>query len=510
MQKAPILELRGITKRFPGVVANNNIDLNILPGEVHGLLGENGAGKTTLMKVLYGLYQPTSGEIIYKGQKAHLRSPKDALRLGIGMVHQHFKLVPTLTVAENIILGAKDSPTPFVNLSQAHESIRELGARYGLDVDPTALVWSLSTGEQQRVEILKALYRKAELLILDEPTAVLTPQLAEALFHTLGQLVEAGLTIIFITHKLKEIMATTHRVSVLRRGELVATEDTVSVTRASLAELMVGRKVLFEVEKEPSTPGKPVIEAHQLHAVNSRGLAALNGATLTVRSGEVVGIAGVSGNGQSELAEVLTGLRQISAGKILFEGVSITKASVRDRLNLGMAHIPEDRIGQGLALSLSVAENIVLHEYRNPEFGTGWFLNYNRIRQHARSIVKDYDVRTPGIDVPARQLSGGNLQKVILGRELSRDPKFIVANQPTRGLDVGSCEHVRKNLIRARDRGAGVLLISEDLDELFDVSDRILVMYRGVPYPAPPGADLKTLGLMMAGENLDAIEAHEG
>jgi len=501
----PLLELKKISKQFPGVLANDQVNLKVYPGEVHGLLGENGAGKTTLMKILYGLYQPTGGEILYKGQRVFLNTPKAALKLGIGMVHQHFKLVPTLTVAENIILGMKDGPNPFISLKQAKKSIAELGKKYGLNVDPGARVWTLATGEKQRVEILKALYRKAELLILDEPTAVLTPLAAKALFETLDQLVKAGLTIIFITHKLKEIISVTDNVTVLRRGKVINSRVTKNTTTTELAQLMVGREVVFQVGKEPREPGEPVLQMTNVEAINDKDLLALRGASLTIREGEIVGLAGVSGNGQRALAEVLTGLRRASRGEVLLCGENVTNASVKELLKRKVAHIPEDRMSHALALSLTIAENAVLHSYRSPEFNRGPVLDYPAINEHTAQLVKDFDVRTPGIDVPARQLSGGNLQKVILARELYQEPQLIVANQPTRGVDVGSCEYIRTKLIEARDRGAAVLLISEDLDEVLDVSDRIMVIYEGRLTQAPKHADHQTLGLMMAGEEVKHV-----
>lgn len=494
------IRMEGITKRFPGVVANDSIDFAVRQGEIHALLGENGAGKTTLMKILAGLYQPDEGQVLIDGRVANVHSPRDAIDLGIGMVHQHFMLVESHTVAENIILGL-DVPRFVLNLGQVEREIAKLADQYHLQVDPGARIWQLSVGEQQRIEILKALYRGARILVMDEPTAVLTPQESKELFNTLRSMVAEGHTVIFISHKLGEVMSVADRITVLRRGEVVATVLASETSRQDLARMMVGREVLFRLGKRESEPGDVVLEIHGLAALNDKGLQALRDVSLTVRHGEILGVAGVAGNGQRELAEAIVGLRPVTKGHIRVDGEDVTNRPPRELLDRGVAYIPEDRIGSGLVVNLSVAENLILKCYRDPPICNWFFLDGDAISGHAQELVQAYDVITPGIETRTSLLSGGNLQKLILAREISSKPALMVSVSPTRGLDVGATEAVRRLLLEQRDAGGGILLISEDLDELLSMSDRIAVLYEGriMGIVESQEARVEALGLMMAG-----------
>jgi simple sugar transport system ATP-binding protein len=493
--------MRDIVKQFPGVLANDHVSLTVRAGEVHGLLGENGAGKSTLMNILYGLYTPTSGTIYLNGQKVSLPSPSAAISHGIGMVHQHFMLIPALTVVENIILGMRQSREPRLDLKTAAKKISELAAQYGLSVDPWAKIWQLSVGQQQRVEIIKTLYRGADLLILDEPTAVLTPQETDELFKMIRRLTADGHTIIFITHKLNEVLAISDRITVLRNGRVVATVNTAETTRRQLAQMMVGREVLFRVQRGEARPGRVVLEVEDLSADSNRGHAALRGCALNVRSGEILGVAGVDGNGQSELVEAICGLRRPTGGRIRLAGKDITRASPRVVLSQGVAHIPEDRRLRGLVTTMTLVENSILVSYHQPPFAKHGILNWKAIRQHTADLIAAYDVRTPSLDLLAGNLSGGNQQKMVLARELSRRPQLLVAMHPTRGLDVGAIEYVHRRIIEQRDAGCAVLLVSTELDEILSLSDRIAVIYEGriAGELDNKDVDLSYLSLLMAG-----------
>jgi ABC-type uncharacterized transport system ATPase subunit len=494
-------ELRGIVKRFPGVLANDHVDFAGCIGEVHALLGENGAGKSTLMNILAGLYKPESGDIFVAGQRASIRSPQDAIAQGIGMVHQHFMLVPPHSVAENMVLGLKQ-PRFFLNLARVEEQVAALGEQYGMSVNPRAKIWELSVGEQQRVEVLKMLFRGAKILILDEPTAVLTPQEVETLFLTLRDMTKRGHTIIFISHKLDEVVAIADRVTVMRRGKVTAAGVSAKgLTKAQLAQLMVGREVFFHIEKKKAQPGEVVLSVDRLCADNERGLPALRELSLQVNAGEILGIAGVAGNGQRELAEVLTGLRQKTGGSVMFGKIPLDKHTQWLKINQKLGHIPEDRAAVGSVPALSVAENLILKRFHRSPIAAGWALNSSAIQQNAVKLVEEYQIATPNVDTPVRMLSGGNLQKLILARETSANPELMVAVHPTRGLDVGATETVHKLLIKQREAGAATLLISEDLDELLSLSDRLAVIYEGKLVGIMPteNADIHTIGLMMAG-----------
>ena len=497
MTDTPLLELKGITKRFPGVVANDHVDFELAPGEVHALLGENGAGKSTLMNLLYGLYHQDEGDIFLRGQEVRIDSPHAAIDAGIGMVHQHFMLIPVMTVAENIVLAVEPRKGPFLDLDTANEKVRDISKRFGLAVRPEARVESISVGMQQRVEILKALYRGAEILILDEPTAVLTPQEAEELFAILRSLQAEGKSIIFISHKLGEVLAIADRITVLRRGRTIETVPREGATEESLARLMVGREVLLRVEKKPSQPGGPLLTVENLRVRDERGLEAVRGISLEVRAGEIVGIAGVDGNGQTELVEAITGLRKPEAGRIVAAGEDVTHENARGSLDAGLGHIPEDRQRRGLVLDFTLAENIALHDYREePDSKWGW-LYPKRLIARATRLLKEFDVRGGGPKTPAGSLSGGNQQKVILAREISRDPKVLVAAQPTRGLDVGAIEFVHRRLITER---RAILLISFELDEILSLADRILVVYEGrIVGEYAPDVSEEELGIAMTG-----------
>lgn len=490
----------GITKRFPGVLANDHINFEARIGEIHALLGENGAGKSTLMSVLAGLYRADEGEIYLHGQQVHLRSPRDAITHGVGMVHQHFMLVPVMTVAENITLGLRQ-PRFVLNLAQIEQKIATLSEQYGLRVDPKARIWQLSVGEQQRVEVLKMLYRGADVLIMDEPTAVLTPQEVEELFITLKRMAGEGKTIIFISHKLDEVMAISNRITVLREGQVVATVGAGETNKRELARMMVGRDVLFRVERQKVEKGDVVLEVQGLNALNDKGLPALKDVSFTIRQGEILGVAGVAGNGQRELAEVVTGLRKATSGTVFVSACNVTNCSPRRIISESVSHIPEDRLGMGLIPNLAVSDNVILKGYRRAPLSRGPFLERTAIGRFARRLIQTFDIATPSTETPVKLLSGGNLQKTLLAREISVSPSLMVAVHPTRGLDVGATESVRNLLLKQRAEGAAILLISEDLDEVLALSDRVAVVYEGEIMGIVPAdeADVETIGLMMAG-----------
>ncbi len=498
----PILELRNITKRFPGVLANDHISLTLEENEIHALLGENGAGKSTLMNILYGLYQPDEGEIIVRGKPVQIHSPTDAIKAGIGMVHQHFMLVPVLSVTENVMLGDEVlQGGVFLDRRKAAQRIREISKQYGLDVDPDALIKDLPVGVQQRVEIIKLLFRNADILILDEPTAVLTPQEVDDLFNVIRSLVSQGKSLIFITHKLREVLMSADRITVLRLGRVVGSALPAAATQQSLAAMMVGREVTLEVDKQPAIPGDVVLDIKNLEALDERLSLAVDDVSLQVRAGEIMGVAGVQGNGQTELAECITGLRSAVSGHITIAGVDIIRSTPRRITQMGVAHVPEDRQRDGLVLSYPIADNLALQEYYKAPFARGVMLDEDAIDKSATQLVKQFDVRTPSIGTSAGSLSGGNQQKVIIARELSRDVKLLIASQPTRGLDVGSIEYIHKRIVQKRDEGAAVLLISPELDEILALSDRIAVMFRGrvVAVVNAENATKEYLGLLMAG-----------
>ncbi|MBL8055846.1 MAG: ABC transporter ATP-binding protein [Anaerolineales bacterium] len=509
---APILELRGITKRFPGVLANDHIDLTLNQGEILALLGENGAGKSTLMNVLYGLYQPDEGEIVVRGKPIKVHSPNDAIGAGIGMVHQHFMLVPVLTVTENVMLGVEPlRGGVFLDRRQTAARIRQISEQFSLPVDPDAYIKDLPVGLQQRVEIIKLLYRSADILILDEPTAVLTPQEVDDLFKVIKSLVAQGKSLIFITHKLREVLAVADRITVLRLGKVVGQADPKTATQPELASMMVGRAVELTAHKTPAKPGAAVLEVQDLRVLDDRDSVAVDGVSFDVRAGEVLGLAGVQGNGQTELVEALTGLRQALGGRLRIAGQELTHVSPRAITEMGVAHVPEDRQRDGLVLSYPVADNMVLNTYYVPPFAKGVVIQQAAVEQAARERVKQFDVRTPGIQAGAGTLSGGNQQKVIVARELSRPIKLLIASQPTRGLDVGSIEYIHSRILEKRDAGCGVLLVSTELDEIMALSDRIAVMYRGKVVAVVEAARVNKeyLGLLMAGVSPDQVAAPE-
>jgi general nucleoside transport system ATP-binding protein len=501
VEASTVLEMRGITKRFPGVVANDHVDLDLRKGEVHALLGENGAGKSTLMNILYGLYRPDEGEILLNGEKVVFGSAKNAIDRGIGMVHQHFMLIPVMTVAENIVLEIEPTKAGvLLDYGKAVERVREISAQYGLAVNPTAKVESISVGQQQRVEIVKALYRNAEILILDEPTAVLTPQEAGELFAIIKSLQEGGTSIIFISHKLNEVLEIADRITVLRRGKKIDTVPREGATEDGLAKLMVGREVLLRVDKKPADAGDVLLEVRDLHVDDERGLPAVRDVSFAVRAGEIVGIAGVEGNGQSELIEAITGLRHAESGEVVVAGEVVHRPSARRMLDVGVGHIPEDRQRRGLVLEFSIAENIALHDYNKPpDSRLGWLFP-RRLIERARTLIKEFDIRGGGPQTLGGALSGGNQQKVVAAREVARDPKVLIAAQPTRGLDVGAIEYLHRRLVEERDEGRAILLLSLELDEVLSLSDRILVMYEGqIVGEHKPGVTEEEIGLEMLG-----------
>jgi len=502
-----IIEMLDIRKEFPGIVANNNITVQLKKGEIHALLGENGAGKSTLMNVLFGLYQPEQGEIRVHGKKVHITDPNVANKLGIGMVHQHFMLVDTYTVTENIILGHEPTFLGFIKLKQAEQEIQELSDRYGLQVDPSAKISDISVGMQQRVEILKTLYRGADVLIFDEPTAVLTPQEIKELMDIMNSLIAEGKSIILITHKLKEIKQVCDRCTVIRKGEGIGTVDVDNTSVAELASLMVGREVSFKTDKKPASPRNVVLRIEDLVVKDSRKIDLVKGLDLEVRAGEIIGIAGIDGNGQTELIEAITGLRKSESGEIWLKEREITHLSPRKVTESGLGHIPQDRQKFGLVLDYTIGENIVLQTYYQEPYSTFSVLNHTEIYAKANQLIEEYDVRTPSEYTKARALSGGNQQKAIIGREVDRSPDILIAAQPTRGLDVGAVEFVHQRLIEERDKGKAILLISFELDEILNLSDKIAVMFDGkiVAQVKPEETNEQELGLLMAGSESQKV-----
>jgi ABC-type uncharacterized transport system ATPase subunit len=501
MAETPILELEGITKRFPGVLANDHVDFDLEPGEVHALLGENGAGKSTLMNILYGLYTPDEGRILLHGRPIELGSTKAAIEHGIGMVHQHFMLIPVMTVAENIVLASEPRRAGvLLDYDAADNRVRELSDRYGLAVDPDARIDRITVGQQQRVEILKALYRGAEILVLDEPTAVLTPQEAQELFEIIRSLKEQGKSIIFISHKLNEVLEIADRITTLRRGKLVETVPAAGATEEGLARMMVGREVLLRVDKRAASPGEPLLVVEHLNVTDDRGLEAVRDVSFQVRAGEILGLAGVDANGQSELIDAIAGLRHPDSGRIVLDGRDITHDTAREVIDAGVGHIPEDRHRRGLVLAFSLTENLALHAYRSPPDSRHGFLQLGKMLARAKRLLREFDVRGGTPTTSASALSGGNQQKVVLAREIDTDPKVLIAAQPTRGLDVGAIEFVHRRLVEQRDAGRGVLLVSLELEEILSLSDRILVIYEGrIVGEFPPTATEEELGFAMTG-----------
>ncbi|MGH9287847.1 MAG: ABC transporter ATP-binding protein [Acidimicrobiales bacterium] len=501
-----VLEAKGITKRFPGVLANDDVDFDLRRGEVHCVLGENGAGKTTLMNVIFGLYQPDAGELRLDGERVEFHSSADAIARRIGMVHQHFQLVQVFTVAENVILGEEISRGAVLDLDEARRRIADLGTRYGLEVDPDAKIEDLSVGQQQRVELLKALFRDADILILDEPTAVLTPGEVDEFFDVVRSLTNRGKSIVFITHKLREVLAVADRITVLRDGRVVGSVDPGEATQESLATLMVGRDIILSIAKEPARPGDVRLRVHDLAVTDDRGILAVSGLGFEVREGEILGLAGVEGNGQRELVEAIAGMRPPVDGTIELDGVDLAGASPRKVDELGVGHVPEDRNKHGLVASFTIADNLVLNTYRQAPFVRRRIRQLRAIDAQARDLMRRYDVRGPGIHAPVSNLSGGNQQKVIIARELSGDPRLLLVAQPTRGLDVGSIEFIHHRIVEMRDAGTAVLLVSAELDEIFTLADRVGVLFRGRLVGEFDRADAtrETVGLLMASGHPDA------
>ena len=503
----PVLEMRNVTKRFPGVIANDALNFSLYKGEIHTLLGENGAGKSTLMKILYGMQQPDEGTILLNGSPIKITSPSDAIDHGIGMIHQHFMLVPTLTVAENVALGLRSTRRFFTDLKTVADRISHLSEQYGLHVDPGAQVWQLAVGERQRVEIIKALYREATILILDEPTAVLTPNEVDELFITFRRMAANGRSLIFISHKLHEVLHLSDRITVLRHGRITGETSPSASSREELARLMVGREVKLAPDRPDVQPGSPLLLIEDLYAAGDKGKDAVQGVSLKIKSGEVVGIAGVSGNGQRELAETISGLRKIRAGKITINGSALDQASPKDARKAGLSYVPEERMRDGAIGEFSVSDNMILLDHNTENFcnKTG-FLKFSRIHEHSRKLIAEYNVKTPDLTTPAKNLSGGNIQKMILARELSGNPSVLIASQPTRGVDIGAAEYIHQRLIEQKSAGTAILVISEDLDEVLALSDRIAVMFEGriIGIVDRHEATREKIGLMMAG-----IQPHE-
>lgn len=499
--KIQTLALEEITKRFPGVLANDHVSFDVKAGEIHALLGENGAGKSTLMRQLYGLYHPDSGRILINGIEQHFRYPQDAIQAGIGMIHQHFMLVPSLTVTENVALGLKSSRGPLLDLQLVEKRLTTLSAQYRIEVDPKSYIWQLAVGEQQRVEILKALYRGASLLILDEPTAVLTPHEVVELFTTLKEMTTMGHSLIFISHKLHEALEISNRITVLRDGKNMGTTVNENITKPQLATMMVGRPVILQYEKKPARLAETRLSVENLTVVGDRSTDAVNGVTFEIKSGEILGLAGVSGNGQRELAEALAGLRPARKGKIMLNGRDVTRAAPDKRIAAGQSYIPEERMRDGAIKDFSVAENYILEDHNHPPYSRFGFLQNSKIEARTKEVVDSYNVKTPTINTPIKNLSGGNIQKLILARELSRKPGVLIGAQPTRGVDIGATEYIHQRLLEQREAGTATLLISEDLDEIRALSDRIMVFYKGEIMGILPVAEasLEKLGLMMAG-----------
>ena len=497
----PVLELQEITKRFPGVVANDGVDFDLVRGEVHALLGENGAGKSTLMNILYGLYHPDEGGIRVGGVPVRMSSPRDAIDRGIGMVHQHFMLIPVMTVAENIVLAVEPRTSGILlDTAEAERRVREISEQFGLAVDPQARIEDITVGQQQRVEILKALYRGAEILVLDEPTAVLTPQEARELFTIIRSLTAQGKSIIFISHKLNEVLEIADRITVLRRGKHIETLPAEGATEEGLARLMVGRDVLLHVEKRPTTAGEALLRVEDLHVLDDRGLGKVRGVSFDVRAGEIVAIAGVDGNGQTEMVDAISGLRSVYSGRVELAGTEVTRSSAHGHFEAGLGHIPEDRQRRGLILDFKIAENIGLHDYRDKPFSRLGWLFPNRMVEKAHTLIHEFDVRGGGPETSAGGLSGGNQQKVILAREIDRNPRVLIAAQPTRGLDVGAIEYVHRRLLAERDEGRAILLMSLELEEVLSLADRILVMFEGrIVGEFPPTVSEEELGVAMTG-----------
>lgn len=508
LDKEYAVVMKGITKRFPGVLANDHVDLFVEKGEIHAIVGENGAGKTTLMNQLYGLLHPDEGEIYVFGKKVHFKGPREAIEHGIGMVHQHFMLVDNLTVAENVVLGSETKKGFLFDLNEARKVVKDLSEKYGLLVDVDAKIEDIPVGMQQRVEIIKTLYRGAEILILDEPTAVLTPQEAEELFEILRRLKKSGKTIIFISHKLNEVMEISDNVTVMRLGKVTGRLKTSETNPKEIARLMVGRDVVLRVEKENKEPGDVVFEVKDLWVKDNRGLDAVKGVSLKVRRGEIVGIAGVAGNGQTELVEAITGLRKVEKGKIIFDGIDVTGFSPRELRDMGMAHIPEDRLKYGLIVEYPAYYNLILGRHHRFPFSESNFLNKRFILKNAGDLFEEFDIRPRKPEMLGGNFSGGNQQKIVVARELSHEPKFMVISQPTRGLDVGAIEFIHKTILRMRARNVGILLISMELEEIFSLSDRILVIYEGeiMGETRPEETTFEKVGLMMAGHRLEEVE----